>query len=161
MDEKFLAFLGNFFANAARGQKQLQDISGWMSQGFSGFDELTVMFRKFYGLDEIKEGTPDFKKLWKKSAEDFEQSFNDYLELIGVVSQKEHLELVEKYESLKKKAIDQEETINHLRMLLKEKGHEQGEFVKDFSDLMEKQTEQFREAMKTIGGFLQKEDPEP
>jgi hypothetical protein len=48
MDRQFLEFLGSFFLNAAKGQKQLEELTRWIGGGFSGFDELTRMFRKFY-----------------------------------------------------------------------------------------------------------------
>jgi hypothetical protein len=48
MDKYFLEFWGNFLINTAKGQKQMEDMSKWMQQGFEGFDELTGMFRKFW-----------------------------------------------------------------------------------------------------------------
>jgi hypothetical protein len=36
MDRHFLEFWGNFLINAAKGQKQMEDMSKWMQQGFEG-----------------------------------------------------------------------------------------------------------------------------
>ena len=59
-----------------------------------------------------------------------------------MVPKDEHLALVKKYEELKEKVAAQEETINNLRMLLEEKKAEtQGELVKGFQELLEKQSE--------------------
>jgi hypothetical protein len=55
-----LEFWGNFLINAAKGQKQLEDMSKWMQQGFEGFDELTGMFKKFYGLEHMEKDTPAY-----------------------------------------------------------------------------------------------------
>jgi len=133
MDRHFLEFWGNFLINAAKGQKQLEDISKWMQQGFEGFDELTGMFKKFYGLEHMEKNTPAYMETWKKASENFQKSFKDYLRLMGVVSKDEHLTLVKKYEELKEKVAAQEETINNLRMLLEEKKVEtQGNWFKDF-----------------------------
>ena len=51
MDRQFLEFWGNYLLAAAKGQKQLEDMNQWLNQGFSGYEELTAMFKKFYGLE--------------------------------------------------------------------------------------------------------------
>ena len=158
MDKRFLEFWGNFLINAAKGQKQMEDISKWMQQGFEGFDELTGMFKKFYGLEHMEKDTPAYMETWKKASENFQKSFKDYLRLMGVVPKNEHLTLVKKYEELKEKVAAQEETINNLRMLLEEKKAEkQGELVKGFQEILEKQSEQFQETMETFGKFFKKD----
>jgi hypothetical protein len=145
MDKQFLEFWGNYFINAAKGQKQLEDMAQWMGQGLKGFEYLTTLFRKSYGLDRLNEASPDYFKLWKKAEADYRESFKSYLSLFGVVPKDEHLALVKKYEELKEKAASQEETIKHLRMLMAEKVVDQGEAIKGFQDLMSQQTAQFRE----------------
>ena len=158
MDRHFLEFWGNFLINAAKGQKQMEDISKWMQQGFEGFDELTGMFKKFYGLEHMEKDTPAYIETWEKASDNFQQSFKDYLHMIGVVPKDEHLTLVKKYEELKEKVAAQEETINNLRMLLEEKKAEtQGELVKGFQEILEKQSEQFQETMETFGKFFKKD----
>jgi uncharacterized coiled-coil protein SlyX len=150
MDKHFLEFWGNFMVNVAKGQKQLDDMAKWMGQGFKGFEYLTALFRKCYGLDRLNEASPDYLKLWKKSEADFWESFKSYLALFGVVPKDEHLALVKKYEELKEKAASQEETIRHLRMLLGEKVVDQREVIKGFQDLMNEQTAQFQELMNSF-----------
>ena len=158
MDKYFLDFWGNFLINAAKGQKQLEDMSKWMRQGFEGFDELTDMFRKFYGLEHMEKDTPAYMETWKQASENFQKSFKDYLRMMGVVPKDEHLELVRKYEELKKKVAVYEETIKHLRMLLEEKRVEtQGEFIQKFQSIIENQSEQFQETMETLGNFFKKD----
>jgi len=158
VDKHFLEFWGNFLINAAKGQKQMEDMSKWMQQGFEGFDELAVMFKKFYGLEHMEKDTPAYMETWKKASENFQKSFKDYLNLMGVVSKDEHLALVGKYEELKEKLAAQEETIKHLRMLLEEKKvNTQGELVQGFQEIIEKQSEQFQETMETLGSFFKKD----
>jgi phage tail tape-measure protein len=158
VDKHFLEFWGNFLINAAKGQKQMEDISKWMQQGFEGFDELTAMFKKFYGLEHMEKDTPTYMETWKEASEKFQESFKDYLRLMGVVPKDEHLALVKKYEELKEKVAAQEETIKHLRMLLEEKKVEtQGELVQGFQEIIEKQSEQFQETMETLSRFLKKD----
>ena len=75
-----------------------------------------------------------------------------------MVPKDKHLALIKKYEELKEKVADQEETINHLRLLLEEKKAEsQEELVQGFQDLIEKQSKQFQETMETFGSFFKKD----
>ena len=160
MDKNFLEFWGNVMIGAARGQKQMEDMTKWMEQGLSGFEDLTAMFGKSYGLDNLAKDTPDYLKTWEQAAKDFQESFKDYLNLMGVTSKDEHLTLVRKYEHLKKKTADQEETIKHLRMLQNEKWvADQGEVVKGFQDLVKSQSEQFQELTESMSRFFQTEAP--
>jgi hypothetical protein len=159
VDRHFLEFWGNFLINAAKGQKQMEDVAKWMTQGLKGFEDLTAMFRRFYGLDSLSESAPDYVKAWEKAAKDFQKSFHDYLDLFGVVPRQEHLALVKKCETLKKKVADQEKTIKHLRMLIGKKGADLGEIVKGYQDLVKKQADQFQGLMEGLGDSLGKETP--
>lgn len=159
MDKRFLEFWGNLLINAAKEQKRMEDLAKWIQQGFKGFDELTAMFKKFYGLEQLEKDTPAHMESWEKASENFQDSFNNYLDIMGLVPKDKHLALIKKYEDLKEKSAAQEETINHLRLLLKEKKTEtQEELIQGFQDLIEKQSKQFQETMETFGGFFQKEN---
>jgi SMC interacting uncharacterized protein involved in chromosome segregation len=171
-DEKFLEFWGNFLLSAARGKKQADDIGTWTRQyfknmnqimaasqkSFSDLSEFSVMFRKFYGLDQIPEQSKEYESKMKTSASDFQKSLNDYLGMMGMVSKAEHLALVGKYEKLKEKCESQEETIRHLRMLLNAKGMAQGDAVKGLQDIVKDQTELFRNMMAGFGQQAVKEN---
>ena len=147
MDKNFLEFWGNFLLNAAEGQKQLEEFAKWMQQGFSGFENLSEMFRKYYGLDAKSfDDASTREKAWA----DFQKSFKDYLSLFGVVPEEEHLDLVKKYEELRERVAAQEETIKHLRMLLKEKGFDQSQVISGLQQLMAEQGEQFRKLMESF-----------
>jgi hypothetical protein len=159
VDKHFLEFWGNFLINTAKEQKRMEDLSKWMQQGCKGFDDLTEMFKKFYGLEQMEKDSPAYMDTWEKASENFLNSYKDYLNLMGMVSKDEHLTLIKKYEELKEKAASQEETINHLRLLLEEKKTEsQEELVQGFQDLIEKQSKQFQETMETFGSFFKKEN---
>ena len=159
MDPHFLEFWGNFLVNASKEQRRLKDLYEWMQQGFNGFDDLTEMFRKFYGLDHMEKDTPAYLETMKKASENFLESFKDYLDLMGMVPKDKHLSLVQKYEALKEKVADQEETIKNLQLLLEEKRTEsQDELVLGFQDLIEKQSKQFQKTMETFGTFFKKEN---
>ncbi len=159
MDKHFLEFWGNFLINAARGQKQIEEMSKWAEQGFTGFDELPEMFKKVYGLENLEKGTPDYAATWERALKDFSKSFKDYLDMMNMVPKDQHLSLIQKYEALKKKVAAQEETIAHLETLLyKKKIEAHGAVVENFMDLVEKQSKQFKETMDTFGRFLKSED---
>ena len=150
MDRQFLEFWGNYLLAAAKGQKQLEDLNQWISQGFSGFQELTAMFSKFYGLDRSPEEDTDSSKAWQNAAADFRKSLNAYLDLMGVVPSDKYRQLERKYATLQEKVNEQEETIKVLRKLLAEEGTYQGETVKVFQDLVNKQSEAFETLMRNL-----------
>lgn len=148
MDKNFLEFWGNSLLNAARSQEQFEKMTAWVQQGFKGFEEMNARFLKAYGLGGRPEGSSDFSAAWKKAEEEFLHSFNEYMNLLGFVPKKEHLDLVKRYEEIKEKLSSREETIKHLRMLLSESKIEgQGEMTRQFSDLIRKQNDQFRDMM--------------
>ena len=159
MDHNFLEFWGNLLINAAKQQKQMEDLAEWMQQGFKGVDEWTAMFNKFYGMEHLKKNTPAYMESWEEASERFFNSFKDYLDLMGMVPKNEHLALVKKYEELKEKVADKEETIHHLRMLLeKRKAESQDEMVQGFQTLIDKQSKQFQQTMEAFGSFFKKEN---
>ena len=151
MDSQFLEFWGNYLLAAARGQKQLEDLKQWMRQGYSGFDELTAMFQKYYGLEPRSEKASDSTPAWQNAAVDFKKSFDAYLSLIGGIPKDKFQRLEQQHAALQKKLADQEETIKVLRELLAEKGTYQENTAKVFQDLVNKQADAFKTLMKNLG----------
>jgi phage I-like protein len=157
MDRQFLEIWGNYLLAAAKGQKQLEDLNQWIRQGFSGSEELTAMFKKFYGLEQPRREDPDTTQAWRNAAADFRSSFNAYLNLMGLVPKDEYQALEQKYAALQKKVADQEDTIKTLRKLLSEEGTYQGETVKVFQDLVKKQADAFEALMQSIAPAAKEE----
>jgi hypothetical protein len=153
MDKNFLEFWGNLLINAAKGQRQLEDLTKWAAQGLKGFEDFSDMFRKFYRLDGMDEDSPEYLKQWQHAAGKFQDSFKEYLGLMGVVPKEEHLALVQKYEELKKRIVEQEETIKHLKMPLDPRGSSEETVTQTFQDLMNRQTEEFQKLMKNLEKF--------
>jgi hypothetical protein len=151
MDRHFLEFWGNFLINAAKGQQQFDELTQWMHQGFKGFEELTALFRKAYGLEK-PESTPEYQQTWHKATREFRESLNTYLSLLGVIPLSEHLALVEKYEALKKENADQLKTIQRLRDLLQQDSG-QTAVVENFKELVSRQNEQFQKLMDSFGSY--------
>ena len=158
MDRQFLEFWGNYLLAAARGQQQLEDLNQWIRQGFRGFEELTTMFKKFYGLDPPTKENTDSALDWQKAAAGFSDSFNAYLDLMGMVPRDKYQSLEQKCAALRKKVDDQAETIKVLRGLLSEEGTYQGETVKAFQDLVEKQSEAFETLIRNLTADANDED---
>jgi len=150
MDRQFLEFWGNYLLAAAKGQQQLEELNQWIRQGFSGFDDLTAMFQKFYGLERPPKENSDSAKAWENAADGFRNSFNAYLDLMGVVPRDKYQALEQNCAALQKKVADQEETIKVLRSLLAQEGTYQGETTKVLQDLVNKQGEAFEKLMKSI-----------
>lgn len=170
MDEKFLELWGNLLISAARGKKQTNDIFRWMhngfpdlnktpdTPGFPDFKELSEMFHKLYGLDKISNRSEEYKEMSGKAFQDFQKSFKGYLESMGIVSKDEHLALVEKYEKLKTKCADQEETIKHMKMLLDSKGTDQENVTNQFQDIVKTQGDLFQKMVMDFGQYFNKPD---
>jgi hypothetical protein len=150
MDRQFLEFWGNYLLAAAKGQKQLEDMNQWLRQGFSGYEELTAMFKRFYGLENSPKENADSAKAWENAAVGFRNSFNAYLDLMGVVPRDKYQTLEQKCGVLQKKVADQEETIKVLRSLLTEEGTYQGETVKVLQNLVNKQSDAFETLMRNL-----------
>ncbi len=150
MDSQFLEFWGNYLLAAAKGQKQLEDLNQWIRQGFSGFEELTAMLKKFYGIEHPRNNDADSTKAWQNAAADFQNSFNTYLTLMGLIPQEKYRALEQKYTALQNKVAELEDTIKLLRNLLAEKGTYQGETTKVFQDLVNRQAEAFETLMQSI-----------
>jgi hypothetical protein len=90
--------------DADKGKKQLENMVNWVDYGFGGYEDLTAMFRKLYGLDwmpEVKDMS-NYLDTWNLAMKDYTKPFHDYLGLIGLVSKDEHLALIGKYKELKK-----------------------------------------------------------
>jgi hypothetical protein len=151
MNRHFLEFWGKVLLEAAKSQKQWEDLARWFERGFLGFQDHAQLFKTIYGLDQTPEDTPDFLTLWKKAEADFRESFKDYLNLLGVVPREEYAALARQYEELQDKAAEQEETIKNLRLLLEEKGLGLEATTLEFQNLIKKQGEQFQKFIKNLG----------
>jgi hypothetical protein len=158
MNRHFLEFWGKALLQAAQSQKQLEDLAKWCQRGFLGFQDYTQLFKAAYGLNEMAESSPDYLTLWKKSEDDFRESFKEYLNLLGMVPREEYAALARNYEELKEKVAEQEETIKLLRMLLEEKGLGLTAASLEFQKLIEKQGEQFQKLFQGLGESVKPED---
>ncbi len=167
MDENVLEFWGNLLINASRGKKQMGDITSWVqncmnaftdpakSKEMHGFEDFAASIKQFYGLDNFSEQSLEYQNLAKKAADDFQRSFTDCLAAMGMVSYKEHLAIIEKYEKLKEKCAGLEETVVHQRMLLEAKKEEKAgdNLGENLREIFKGQGELFRKMMTDFSKF--------
>ena len=157
MNRHFLEFWGKALLQAAKSQKQLEDLATWSHRGFMGFQDYTQMFKNAYGLDEVSENSPDYISMWKKAEEEFRDSFKDYLNLLGVVPREEYAALARRCEELEAKIAEKEETLKQLRVLAEEKGMGLEATTLEFQKLIKKQGEQFQKFIQGLGAAVQPE----
>jgi hypothetical protein len=158
MNRHFLEFWGKALLQAAKSQKQLEDLAKWLPRGFLGFQDFTQLFKTSYGLNEVAEGSPDYLALWKKAEADFRESFKDYLNLLGGVPREEYTALARENEALQAKVAEQGEIIKHLRMLADEKGLGLEATTMEFQRLIKKQGEQFQQFLQGLGESVNPDD---
>ena len=158
MNRHFLEFWGKALLEAAKSQKQLEDLAKWLPRGFLGLQDFTKLFRNSYGLNEVAEDSPDYLAMWKKAETDFRESFKDYLNLLGGVPREEYAALARKNEELQAKIAEQAEIIEHLRKLADEKGLGLEATTVEFQRLIKKQGEQFQQFLQGLGESINPDD---
>jgi hypothetical protein len=159
MDPNFFELWGQSFLNIAKGQRQMDEFSRWLSGGPDGSDSLPGLFRRIYGLNSVEKGGDEYAKLYEKAMQSFQQSVREYLRLFDVTPREEHESLMKECEVLKQKVLEQEQTIGHLKKILGDKGLESTEAVRDLQDVLKKQVDQFQEMITTMGQAFQQHRP--
>ncbi|MGD8367740.1 MAG: hypothetical protein PVG78_08860 [Desulfobacterales bacterium] len=154
MDSQFLKFWGNFLLQAAEGQKRLDDLTRWMTAGFSGSEELTDLFREAYGLKKSSPTANASMEEWGKAAARFQKAFADYLALFDAVPRSRFEALREEKGRLERKIDEQSRTIQQLRLELGESRAAEGRVLDGFQQLMKVQNEQFRQVSESMNRFF-------
>ena len=103
MNRHFLEFWGKALLQAAQSQKQLEDLAKWCQRGIFSFQDYSQLFKTSYGLDQVKEDSPDYFSIWNKAEENFQESFREYLNIFGVVPREEYAALARRMKSYKQK----------------------------------------------------------
>jgi len=155
MDKQFLEFWGNVLLAAAKGQQQLDDLAPWIKGAGPDSHEWGNLFRKIYGLGP----DPADPAAWNQAMRLFQSSLKEWMALFDMVPRGELAALQKKNRELEERVARQEATIELLRQRLDEKGIPSPNTVLDFSRLMQKQSQQFQDLMKSMGaGFKKDED---
>jgi hypothetical protein len=157
VNSQFLEFFGNFLLTAAKGQKQLEQMTIWMKQGFNGVEEMSSMFKRFYGLEQQEAPSTDQQNLWNKAIKDFQRSYSQYAELWGWVTHEDHQALKQRCAELEKTITKQQQTIAQLQLLLEAKGLGPSELLQRFQTIVKDQGDQFQSLIQNLGKAFRKE----
>jgi len=166
MDSNFLELIGNVLIGTAKSKRQMDDMFKWLQKGVSttGYNiyELPPVFKTFYGLDQLSEKSNEYKQLAEKSIIDFQNSFKEYMSIMGLlpeegdsVSKEKYLALKKKYEQLKEKNDIQEETIKNLRRLINGTDNDP---VSSIQDIIKSQSDVFHKMIKGFGSMIMPKD---
>jgi hypothetical protein len=150
MDSQFYDFWGKFLINVAQGQKQVEEMSAWMKQGFTGGDELAALFRRCYGLEAPDAGSTPDPQAWQAAVAEFQNGFAQFAAQWGWVPKDEHQQVLEKCAALEKQTQDQQATIRQLRDLLAQKGLGYSELLQHMQGSIKDQSDQFQALMERI-----------
>jgi len=151
LDKQFLEFWGNFLLSAAQGQRQVDEFARWLSQGMRGVSDLTAMFQQCYGLGNRR---TEEQSDWKTARNSFETAFRAYLDALGCVPKSDHMALQTQLQGLKQKTEEQEAALRKLRQELAESRLAQGDVVRGFQELIQVQSEQFRELTDSFSRLI-------
>lgn len=159
MDAKFYQFWKDFIKQAADGQLGKADFSAWMRPGFGVADlpgipdELTDLFKKYYGLDQLSADAPDYSALFESALNEFNNSLKNLYAMMDVVPKKDYVELEKKYNAQKKKVEDLEEAIKQLKLLLKTSSPEVDQGIGSLNQMLKTQNANFLKMMDSLAGF--------
>jgi hypothetical protein len=158
MDKNILEFWGNAFLNAARNQKQLEDLNKFFGQNVSGENSLLAPFLSAYGWQKPADAAPDeLFELTKKATDAFKEFSKAYLVMFDIVSKEDYVILSKENEHLKERIAEQDKIISDLKRSSGKEGFDQEEVVGNLTKIVKSQTQQFQELMKQIGEYYQKD----
>lgn len=151
MDKQFLEFWGNLLLSAAAGQRQVEEFARWMEKGMRGFAEMETMFRRAYGFSGA--GGNDAERL-KTARSTFEQAYRTYLDALGVVPKSDYQDLQKQCAQLQQKFQEQEAALRKLQLQLGQSQMAQGDVARGFQNLVQLQSDQFRELTDSFSRLL-------
>jgi len=150
MNRHFYEFWGTFFTNVAQGQKQLEEMTGWLQKGFAGANELNELFRRCYGLPSPKADDKQSAQMWRNAFDDFQHTLAQLAKQWGWVPQTEYQKVQGRCKSLEKQVQQQQTTIEELRALMEEKGLGYNELFQHLNRSIKEQSDQFHALMENI-----------
>ena len=147
MNSSILEFWGNMLLNAAKGSKQMDDLSGTMKG--AGFQDMAEQLRQFADTDAFRKSFEEYFKVCRQANTDFQESMKEFLSLMDLVPRKDYDELKQKYEDLLKSVKEKKEAGNTFKDELKL----QAEGLKAFESLVTDQAKQFQDLMSGFTTF--------
>jgi hypothetical protein len=148
MDNNLLEFWGNVLLTAARGQKQLEEISNMTKNGWWGMPDMSSMMGMFQGMDVFAKASSEYLKIFSKTNDEMQKSIKEFLALMDLVPRKDYLELQEEYEAYKKSV--EEKSKSNMGKMLGEEMSLQSQGLRSFEELMRNQTKQFQDLVSNF-----------
>jgi hypothetical protein len=148
MDNNLLEFWGNFFLTAAKGQKQLEEISKMTKVGMWGMPGMSDMMTVFPGMDVFTMASDEYLKVFSRTNDEIQKSIKEFLALMDLVPRKEYLALLEEHEAYKKSV--EEKSKGDMGKMLGEEMSLQAQGMRSFEELMRNQTKQFQDLMSNF-----------
>ena len=161
VDRNVLELWGNLFLNAAKSQKQIEDLARWMGGDFSGIEELGDLLGRLYGTDMIAKNSQEYLEIWKKATQDLNASFKEFLSLMDLVPRQDYENLLRENEELKARLAEQDVAIEKLRGVFDSRLAEQAGGLEGFETLIQDQTRQFSELMSSFTQMFSGQQVEP
>jgi hypothetical protein len=159
MDKNLLEFWGNVFLTAAKGQKQLEEISKMTKNGLWGLPDMSDMMGLFQGMDVFTKASNEYLKIFTKTNEELQKSIKEMLALMDLVPRKDYLDLQEEYDAYKKSV--EEKSKNNMGKMLGEEMSLQTQGLRSFEELMRNQTKQFQDLMSNFTTLVSHSQPRP
>lgn len=159
MDKNLLEFWGNAFLTAAKGRKQLEEISKMTKNGLWGMPDMTDMMSIFPGMDAFAKASNEYLKIFTKTNEEVQRSIKDFLALMDLVPRKDYLDLLEEFEAYKKSV--EEKGKGNMGKMLADEMSLQTQGLRSFEELMRNQTKQFQDLMSNFTKIVSQPQPTP
>jgi hypothetical protein len=152
MDAQFLELFGKMLIQAANSQRQMDQFSNWLRQGFdvARIPGLGDYFQQLYGLADIPKDSAQYMQLLQNAQADFLAAYGEFAGLLGLVPEKKYAALLKDFESLKKKCQAQEEMIANLTSKPEKGDHPVSDLTDQLTDIIEKQKGEFAKTVKSL-----------
>lgn len=130
---------GELCSSAVRDQRRMMDGWGAALRGFTAFRDMALLWQEMWGVEKGRWGVLDPSK----ARPGFFPLPDALSYIFGMVPTHEHLSLVRRYEEMKEKVAENEETIRNLKLLLKSSGGERKGRPAGIEELMKRQVDAF------------------
>ena len=157
MDAHFLELFGKMLIQAAKSQRQMDQLSSWMRQGLNAanMSGLSDYFQRVYGFADIPKNSEQYAQLFQKAQGDFLAAYGEFTGLLGLVPEKKYEALQQEFEALEQKYLAQEKMIAKLTTKLKKSEDPSADLTGQLTDIIEKQKGEFAKTVKSLSKIFE------
>lgn len=160
MNKEILEFWGNVLIQAARNQRMLEDIAKWVHSGYEIMNVQNDFWTALREKGRISERGAVDAAMRDRDSEEYRKAYREFLKIFGMVSMEDYQEVLRKNEALEKRLEESRRTIQKTPMTGKGVIGMQREMEKGLQELVDKQSEQFKELMESIREFYSRDIPD-